>query len=104
MKKASVFRWLLSLCVVVRIKPLTRPGLEESASDIGETAHSENGGHPSGQFESELATVASLKLRAIADLNQALSSLILWQEVERGHKGVSIVEDLRALLNRVNGN
>lgn len=33
MKKASVFRWLLSLCVVVRIKPLTRPGLEPGKSE-----------------------------------------------------------------------
>jgi len=74
-EKLNVLRGSRCGCVTLREQGITRPGLEESASDIGETADSENGGHSGGQFDSESETVASLKARALADLNQAIASL-----------------------------
>jgi hypothetical protein len=50
--------------------------------------------------------VASLKRRAVTDLNQALSSLMAWQGIRKVHDGISIVDELRAVSNRLkrNGN
>ena len=45
--------------VSLRDDQLTRPGLEPVRHIAGHTAHSENGGHPGGQFggDSDLQTI-----------------------------------------------
>jgi hypothetical protein len=50
--------------------------------------------------------VASVKRRAVTDLNQALSSLMAWQGIRKVHDGISIVDELRVVLNLLkrNGN
>ena len=63
-----------------------------------ETAHSENGGHSGGQFESESKTVASLKLRALTDLIQAIESVDAWIDVAQlTAESIALQESLQAI-------
>lgn len=64
--------WFRQRCFTSKI---TRPGLEDCAGNTGETAHSENGGHPGGHFESDSDSVASLKRQALDDLQRAWKAL-----------------------------
>ena len=80
-------------------RKITRPGLEQLPGNIGETALSESGGHPGGQFGSDSETVASLRLRAIADLNQALASVKAWHDVVNFTEGdLQLKESLPVLM------
>ena len=76
-EKAIVFRWLVLRCVLARWEKITRPGLEQLPPNTGETAHSENGGHPGGQFGSDSETVASLRQQALTSLQLA------WRDIRR---------------------
>ena len=70
-EKTSVFR---GLRLTSRLQ-ITRPGLEQLPPNTGETAHSENGGHPGGQFGNDSESVASLKTQALDELQRAWKSL-----------------------------
>lgn len=54
---------------------MTRPWLEPVPGNTGETALSEIGGHPGGQFGSDSETVASLRQQALTDLQCAWKSI-----------------------------
>jgi len=69
--------------------------------NVGQTPVSQNGGHSGGQFESDSNSVATLKLRAIADLNQAVTSLKAWQGIAVRPEGVVLLENLQAVLVRL---
>ena len=76
-RKLNVFRGLAVHLAILRIKKITRPGLEQLPPNTGETAHSENGGHPGGQFGSDSETVASLRQQALTSLQLA------WRDIRR---------------------
>ena len=82
-------------------KLITRPGLEESASDTGKTPDSEIGGHSGGQFGFQSETVAGLKVQAPADPTRALASFQKWQETSGRREADAITAELMVPLNRV---
>ena len=96
--KLNVLRGSADGFVSLRDQEITRPGLEENASDAGETPDSENGGHSGGHSESESETVARLRAKALADLTQALASFQAWQSVEKNLPGGSLVDEIRVTL------
>ena len=73
----------------------------------GNTALSESGGQPGGQFEQSSASVASLHLHAITELNQGLHTLKELQETLETAKARQAVADavgsLRDSLKAIDG-
>ena len=57
------------------LRARSEAGVETSAFEQGNTAHSENGGHPGGQFGSNSDSVAGLKQQALTSLQLALRDI-----------------------------
>lgn len=64
-------------------------------------ALSENGGHSGGQFGNSSKTMASLRLQAIVDLDQAITSMKDWHQVSTHSALLSAVKDLTKLLSQL---
>ena len=75
--KLNVLRGSADGFASLRDQKITRPGLEPVPGNTGETALSEIGGHPGGQFGNDSDSVASLRQQALTSLQLA------WRDIRR---------------------
>ena len=75
-------------------------GLETITENAGETAHSQNGGHPGGQFGNDRNSVASLRQHALEDLQRAWKSIRRMEELSDDPAEAKVAERALAFVDK----
>ena len=98
--KLKVLRGSADGFASLRDQKITRPGLEPTQQNTGETALSENGGHPGGQFGRDSETVASLRQTALTQLAAASKTLERLKAMPASQAERKALADACGLLQR----